>query len=64
MHYFSRAFLEEAADFLASGRGSYHAARKSVPSKDGPVQVEMPPVVTLGPSWLAQLNLHIQVASS
>ncbi|KAK9832988.1 hypothetical protein WJX74_003678 [Apatococcus lobatus] len=38
MHYFSRHFLQRAADFLASGRGSYHAARKSIPSKDGPVQ--------------------------
>ena len=39
MHYFSRSFLERAADFLASGRGSYHVAKKSIPSKDGPVQV-------------------------
>ena len=39
MHYFSHSFLERAADFLASGRGSYHVAKKSIPSKDGPVQV-------------------------
>ncbi|KAK9868416.1 hypothetical protein WJX84_009045 [Apatococcus fuscideae] len=38
MHYFSREFLERAAAFLSSGKGCYHAAKKSISSKDGPVQ--------------------------
>ena len=38
MHYFSREFLVEAAQRLAAD-GRYHVARKSIPSKDGPVKV-------------------------
>ena len=39
MHYFSREFLASAARRLKS-EGRYHIARKKIPSKDGPVQVQ------------------------
>ena len=38
MHYFSREFLEQAAQRLAA-EGRHHIARKKIPSKDGPVEV-------------------------
>ena len=38
MHYFTRGFLEQAADHVRT-QGAYHMAKKKIPSKDGPVQV-------------------------
>ena len=38
MHYFTRDFLELAADHVRA-QGVYHVAKKKIPSKDGPVQV-------------------------
>ena len=38
MHYFTRDFLELAADHVRV-QGVYHVAKKKIPSKDGPVQV-------------------------
>ena len=38
MHYFTRDFLELAANHVRA-EGVYHMAKKKVPSKDGPVQV-------------------------
>ncbi len=37
MHYFTRDFLELAAQHVRA-EGVYHVARKKIPSKDGPVQ--------------------------
>ncbi|CAK0787940.1 hypothetical protein CVIRNUC_011162 [Coccomyxa viridis] len=37
MHYFTRDFLELAADHVRV-QGVYHVAKKKIPSKDGPVQ--------------------------
>ena len=42
MHYFSREFLVEAARRLAADE-RYHVARKSIPSKDGPMKVRVAP---------------------
>ena len=39
MHYFTRDFLELAAEHVRA-KGVYHIARKKIPSKDGPVQVQ------------------------
>ena len=41
MHYFTRDFLELAADHVRA-QGVYHMAKKKIPSKDGPVQVPGP----------------------
>ena len=38
MHYFTRSFLQLAADHVRTG-GVYHMAKKKIPTKDGPVQV-------------------------
>ena len=46
MHYFSVAFLQEAADYLQT-QGSYHFARKKIPSVSGPCDVRQHPA-----SWL------------
>lgn len=42
MHYFTRDFLELAAEHVRA-EGVYHIARKKIPSKDGPVQVHSLP---------------------
>ena len=46
MHYFSRDFLEQAAQRLAA-EGRHHIARKKIPSKDGPVEVLAHPTIPL-----------------
>ena len=40
MHYFSTPFLVSMADKLKQ-QGQYHIAHKKIPSKDGPVQVNL-----------------------
>ena len=42
MHYFTRDFLELAAEHVRA-EGVYHIARKKIPSKGGPVQVHSLP---------------------
>lgn len=44
MHYFTRGFLELAAESVRTN-GVYHIAKKNIPSKDGPVQVLAPRMV-------------------
>ena len=58
MHFFRVAWLRAVAEQLRSD-GAYHIARKSIPSKDGPVPVRRPWLSKQGPHALCSVLLNL-----